>query len=67
MINWKSAKMAYDRVEHTIMLYRKTRHGTTTKYIRTAEDLSRVQWFLENVWKAKFRWDSEQQRIVEVE
>lgn len=68
MIRWKAGvKLAYDSLKHEILFYRKDRHGSTTKYIRTQEDLSRYQWFIENVWNRKFRWDSNQQRIVEVE
>jgi hypothetical protein len=28
---------------------------------------AKLRYFHENVWKKRFRWDSEQQRIVEVE
>ena len=57
MIDWtKPLKMAYDKAEHVILLSHGDKARRSTKYIRSREELSRVEWFLENVWHARFRW-----------
>lgn len=56
LISWKTVKMSFDRIGHTIILQNQGRRTRTTKYIKTKEEFSRYQWVLDNVWNQKFRW-----------